>query len=70
MIALMTPEGFAKLMGTMWKELIDAMPFGMGPMMRGMGKIPGRLEPDETDVPYPLPEAPPDDDAESHAHDA
>ncbi|MCL5037144.1 MAG: FAD-binding oxidoreductase [Chloroflexi bacterium] len=44
MIALMTPEGFAKLMGTMWPEIIDAMPFGMGPMMRLMGKIPGALE--------------------------
>jgi Fe-S oxidoreductase len=44
MIALMTPEGFAKLMGTMWPELIDAMPFKMGPMMRLMGKIPGALD--------------------------
>jgi Fe-S oxidoreductase/FAD/FMN-containing dehydrogenase len=44
MIALMTPEGFADLMGTLWPELIDAMPFGMGPMMRLMGKIPGTLE--------------------------
>ncbi len=26
MIALMTPKGFAELMGTMWPELIDAMP--------------------------------------------
>jgi Fe-S oxidoreductase/FAD/FMN-containing dehydrogenase len=43
MIALMTPEGFATLMGTMWPELIDAMPFGMGKMMRIMGKIPGAL---------------------------
>ena len=43
MIALMTPEGFAKLMGTMWPEMIDAMPFGMGSMMRLMGKIPGAL---------------------------
>ena len=43
MIALMTPQGFAALMGTMWKELIDAMPFGMGGMMRVMGKIPGAL---------------------------
>ncbi|MFC1985858.1 FAD-binding and (Fe-S)-binding domain-containing protein [Chloroflexota bacterium] len=43
MIALMTPEGFAALMGTMWDELIDAMPFGMGRMMRVMGKIPGAL---------------------------
>jgi len=44
MIALMTPQGFADLMGTMWPELIDAMPFSMGPMMRIMGKIPGTLE--------------------------
>ena len=43
MIKLMTPEGFAVLMGTMWPELIDAMPFGMGPMMRVMGKVPGAL---------------------------
>jgi len=43
MIDLMTPEGFADLMGTMWPELIDAMPFGMGPMMRAMGKVPGAL---------------------------
>ena len=44
MIALMTPQGFADLMGTMWPEMIDAMPFGMGKMMRAMGKIPGTLE--------------------------
>ena len=43
MIALMTPEGFAVLMGTMWPEMIDAMPFGMGRMMRFMGKIPVAL---------------------------
>jgi len=43
MIKLMTPEGFAALMGTMWPELIDAMPFRMGGMMRLMGKIPGAL---------------------------
>jgi Fe-S oxidoreductase/FAD/FMN-containing dehydrogenase len=42
-ISLMTPQGFASLMGTMWPELIKAMPFGMGPMMRAMGKIPGAL---------------------------
>jgi len=44
MIALMTPQGFADLMGTMWPEMIDAMPFGMGKMMRVMGKIPLTLE--------------------------
>ena len=43
MIALMTPEGFAQLMGTMWPELIDAMPLRMGAMMRAMGKMPGLL---------------------------
>jgi Fe-S oxidoreductase/FAD/FMN-containing dehydrogenase len=44
MIALMTPRGFADLMGTMWPELVDAMPYGMGSMMRLMGKVPGTLE--------------------------
>jgi Fe-S oxidoreductase/FAD/FMN-containing dehydrogenase len=43
MIALMTPQGFAALMGGMWPEMIDAMPFGMGRMMRVMGKMPGAL---------------------------
>ena len=43
MIQLMTPEGFAALMGTMWPELIDAMPENMGKMMRTMGKVPGAL---------------------------
>jgi Fe-S oxidoreductase len=44
MIALMSPQGFADLMDTMWPELVDAMPFGMGVMMRFFGKIPGTLE--------------------------
>ena len=39
MIALMTPQGFADLMATMWPELLDAMPMGMGKMMRAMGKM-------------------------------
>lgn len=43
MIRLMTPQGFADLMGTMWPELIEAMPYKMGPMMRAMGKVPGAL---------------------------
>jgi hypothetical protein len=42
-VALMTPKSFADLMGTMWPELIEAMPFGMGKMMQVMGKIPGAL---------------------------
>jgi hypothetical protein len=44
MIPLMTPQGFANLMSTMWPELIDAMPFGMGSMMRFMGRIPWALD--------------------------
>jgi Fe-S oxidoreductase/FAD/FMN-containing dehydrogenase len=44
MIALMTPQGFANLMGTLWPELIDAMPLGMGGMMRIMGRIPLTLD--------------------------
>ncbi len=43
MIKFMTPQGFADLMATMWPELVDAMPFGMGPMMRFFGRIPGVL---------------------------
>ncbi|MGB2698152.1 MAG: Fe-S oxidoreductase, partial [Candidatus Zixiibacteriota bacterium] len=41
---LMTPQGFAELMKTMWPEMINAMPFGMGGMMKFMGKIPFTLE--------------------------
>ncbi len=39
MIALMTPQGFADLMSTMWPQLLDAMPLGMGGMMRFVGKL-------------------------------
>ena len=42
-IKLLTPLGFADLMGTMWPELIDAMPLGMGRMMRLMAKVPGAM---------------------------
>ena len=42
-IKLLTPQGFADLMSTMWPELIDAMPRGMGRMMRLLGKVPGAL---------------------------
>ncbi|MBC7294393.1 MAG: FAD-binding oxidoreductase, partial [Thermoleophilia bacterium] len=43
MIKLMTPEGFADIMRNMFPELVEAMPAGMGPMMRGMAKVPGAL---------------------------
>jgi len=39
MIALMTPKGFADLMSSMWPEMLDAMPLGMGGMMRFIGKL-------------------------------
>jgi Fe-S oxidoreductase len=39
MIALMTPQGFADLMDSMWPEMLKAMPFGMGGMMKFMGKM-------------------------------
>ena len=41
MIGLMKPEGFASLMKTMWPELVNAMPMGMGGMMRAAAKVPG-----------------------------
>ena len=44
MVGLMTPQGLADLIATMWPELIGAVPFGMGSMMRVLGKIPGALE--------------------------
>ena len=39
MIALMTPGGFAGLMDTMWPELLAAMPFGMGGIMKFVGRL-------------------------------
>jgi Fe-S oxidoreductase/FAD/FMN-containing dehydrogenase len=44
MIKLMTPQGFADLMKTMWPEVVEAMPMGMGGMMRKMARVPGALE--------------------------
>ena len=44
MIKLMTPQGFADIMKSMWPELIDAMPANMGGMMKGMAKMPGAME--------------------------
>ena len=43
MIALMTPEGFANLMGSLWDEILEAMPLGMGAMMKKLSKLPGAL---------------------------
>ena len=44
MIKLMTPEGFAEIMRGMFPELVEAMPMGMGGMMRSMAKVPGALD--------------------------
>jgi len=44
MIALMTPEGFAALMRDMFPQMIDAMPWGSGRMMRALARVPGGLE--------------------------
>ncbi|MBK7864283.1 MAG: FAD-binding oxidoreductase [Archangiaceae bacterium] len=44
MIAMLTPSGFAALLGTMWAELIAAMPLHLGGMMRVMARVPGVLE--------------------------
>ncbi|MHB8419694.1 MAG: FAD-binding and (Fe-S)-binding domain-containing protein [Myxococcales bacterium] len=43
MIALLTPQGFASLLASMWPELVAAMPWGFGRAMRLFGKIPGVL---------------------------
>jgi Fe-S oxidoreductase/FAD/FMN-containing dehydrogenase len=44
MIPLMTPQGFANLMKTMWPEMVAAMPFGMGRMLTAAGHVAGALE--------------------------
>ncbi len=43
MIYMMTPRGFADIMDSMWPEIIDSMPYKMGPMMKAIGKVPGAL---------------------------
>jgi hypothetical protein len=39
-IALMTPDGMVAVMDALTRQLLDAMPFGMGGMMRTIGKAP------------------------------
>ncbi|HHS97965.1 MAG TPA: FAD-binding oxidoreductase [Chloroflexi bacterium] len=41
MIWLMKPEAMAKLMEELFPQMVDAMPLGMGKMMRAIGKMPG-----------------------------
>ena len=43
MIRLMQPENMAKVMEDLYPQMMDAMPLGMGRMMRAMAKVPGAL---------------------------
>jgi len=43
MIRLMQPENMATVMEELFPQMLDAMPLGMGTMMRAMGKVPGAL---------------------------
>jgi Fe-S oxidoreductase/FAD/FMN-containing dehydrogenase len=40
-IALMSPDGMLDVMGALTPHLLDAMPLGMGALMRSIGKAPG-----------------------------
>jgi Fe-S oxidoreductase/FAD/FMN-containing dehydrogenase len=42
-IALMTPDGLVGVMDTLTPQLLDAMPLGMGAMMRGVGRAPALI---------------------------
>jgi Fe-S oxidoreductase/FAD/FMN-containing dehydrogenase len=42
-IALMSPDGMVNVMGALTPQLLDAMPLGMGSMMRAIGKAPGAV---------------------------
>ena len=52
MIEVMTPEGFAEIMKSMWPELIRRDADGYGENDARHGKNTRSTEPDETDVPY------------------
>jgi Fe-S oxidoreductase/FAD/FMN-containing dehydrogenase len=42
-IALMTPDGMVGVLDALTPQLLDAMPFGMGRMMRGIGHAPAAV---------------------------
>jgi Fe-S oxidoreductase/FAD/FMN-containing dehydrogenase len=44
MIELMQPQNMAAVMAELFPQMLDAMPMGMGGMMRAMGKVPGALD--------------------------
>ena len=54
MIELMTPKGFAEMMNSMWPELLDAMPMGMGKMMGAFGKLGGGFMLDAMKPMFPM----------------
>lgn len=44
MIVLMKPHNMAVIMEDVFPQMVDAMPAGMGSMMRAMARVPGALE--------------------------
>ncbi len=42
-IALMTPDGMVNVMDVLTPQLLDAMPLGMGAVLRGIGKAPAAI---------------------------
>ena len=58
-IALMQPENMAKFMERIFPQMMDAMPFGMDSMMRGMKHVPGGLAMMEKMMPLMFPKLAP-----------
>jgi len=54
-IILLEPENMAKFMTRIFPQMMDAMPAGMGPMMRAMKHIPGGLKVMEKMMPIMFP---------------
>jgi Fe-S oxidoreductase/FAD/FMN-containing dehydrogenase len=56
MVYLMEPAAMAALMEELYPQMLEAMPLGMGKMMRGMAKVPGALDAMKTLMPklFPL----------------
>jgi len=73
MIELLRPENMAGLMKEMFPQMVDAMPFGMGRIMRFIGKLgpswQRNVNSDEGPFPRSLPGSPAHDDAQAHPND-
>ncbi len=54
-VILMQPENMARFMTRIFPQMMDAMPVGMGPMMRGMKHVPGGLAMMEKMMPLMFP---------------